>query len=208
MWSGRSCHADDVGGWRPIPRKLAHWQHHLLRTLENRQPTSSTVLGAINDPPEWRYPSYLSDVSAQKSPTLLRLPRIPNLLNIKASQVPCCFPAASKQWLDANLLQKISRWIILLTMSLFSASIALVLSPIWFPFLLSLQFISLTDRKAASAGFERLVMALTKAGLEVEVRNGNEGTLLVLVRASNERVLGTVVYRSRWALIASCQGNR
>lgn len=57
-----------------------------------------------------------------------------------------------------------------------------------------------TDKETASTRFEKLITALSKVGIESEVRNGNEGTVLVLARASNEKVLGTVVYRSRWDL--------
>ena len=60
---------------------------------------------------------------------------------------------------------------------------------------------SAIDRAKATLGFENLISALNKVGLQTEVRNGDEQRLLVFVRAKDERVLGTTVYRSRYVRI-------
>lgn len=56
-----------------------------------------------------------------------------------------------------------------------------------------------TAKAEASRNFQDLVQALAKVGLAVEVRNGENCSLLVFVKvASNER-LNNAVYRSRCA---------
>lgn len=46
--------------------------------------------------------------------------------------------------------------------------------------------------------FQKLLLALDKAGLAVEVRDGQNGNLLVFVRIRSERKLLGEVYRSRY----------
>lgn len=56
-----------------------------------------------------------------------------------------------------------------------------------------------TDKVEASSKFQDLVQALARVGLAIEVRNGENCSLLVFVKvASNER-LNNAVYRSRCA---------
>lgn len=52
------------------------------------------------------------------------------------------------------------------------------------------------DLTQATQQLERLLHSLAKIGLEVEVRQGDESSLLVFVRAY-DKSLGTAVYRSR-----------
>ena len=54
-----------------------------------------------------------------------------------------------------------------------------------------------TDKAAAAAGFEKLVQALGKVGLQIEVRNGENCALLVFVKAPNDKRFNNAVYRSR-----------
>jgi hypothetical protein len=49
----------------------------------------------------------------------------------------------------------------------------------------------------AAKQFKKLIRALANAGLQTEVRNGDESSLLVFVRAADEKIFGDVVYRSR-----------
>ena len=49
----------------------------------------------------------------------------------------------------------------------------------------------------AAEQFKKLIRALTNAGLQTEVRNGDGSSLLVFVRAADEKIFGDVVYRSR-----------
>lgn len=52
-------------------------------------------------------------------------------------------------------------------------------------------------KSEAQAGFEKLIRALARLGLTIEVRSGDNCCLLVLVRANNDRRFNNVVYRSR-----------
>jgi anoctamin-10 len=45
--------------------------------------------------------------------------------------------------------------------------------------------------------FKKLIRALANAGLQTEVRKGDESSLLVFVRAADEKIFGDMVYRSR-----------
>lgn len=53
------------------------------------------------------------------------------------------------------------------------------------------------DKAEAAQGFEKLVRALTQVGLQTEVRNGGEESVLVFVKASDQRTK-SVVFRSRY----------
>ncbi len=53
------------------------------------------------------------------------------------------------------------------------------------------------DKKNAVSKFQNLIRALADVGLETEVRNGEDSTLLVFVKAADENVFSDVVYRSR-----------
>jgi hypothetical protein len=49
----------------------------------------------------------------------------------------------------------------------------------------------------AAEQFKKLIRALANVGLQTEVRNGDESSLLVFVRSADEKIFGDVVYRSR-----------
>ncbi|EXJ92814.1 hypothetical protein A1O3_01368 [Capronia epimyces CBS 606.96] len=53
------------------------------------------------------------------------------------------------------------------------------------------------DKAAATAQFQKLIRTLTETGLTTEVRRGDETSLLVFVRISDEKIFSNVVYRSR-----------
>jgi anoctamin-10 len=55
----------------------------------------------------------------------------------------------------------------------------------------------LSDKSKAISKFQDLIRALVDVGLETEVRNGEDSTLLVFIRAADENIFGDVVYRSR-----------
>lgn len=55
---------------------------------------------------------------------------------------------------------------------------------------------SSADQSQASEQLEKLLRALTEVGLQAEVRQGDESSLLVFVRATEKR-LKRAVYRSR-----------
>lgn len=52
------------------------------------------------------------------------------------------------------------------------------------------------EQSQAIAQLEKLLQSLAQAGLQAEIRQGDESSLLVFVRASEKR-LGRAVYRSR-----------
>jgi anoctamin-10 len=54
------------------------------------------------------------------------------------------------------------------------------------------------DKTEAIAQFEKLVQALASAGLESEVRPGEDHSLLVFIKASSQDHLYGEVYRSRY----------
>lgn len=54
-----------------------------------------------------------------------------------------------------------------------------------------------TDKAEARDDFARLVQALARVGLQIEVRNGDNCSLLVFVKPSSNKVLNRHVYRSR-----------
>lgn len=54
-----------------------------------------------------------------------------------------------------------------------------------------------TERAAAEAGFIQLVEALTAVGLAIEVRHGDQDSLLVLVKIASADLLAQQVYRAR-----------
>lgn len=53
------------------------------------------------------------------------------------------------------------------------------------------------DKTEATAQFEKLIQSLAEVGLQTEVRNGENHTLLVFIKALDGRVMANVVYRSR-----------
>ncbi len=53
------------------------------------------------------------------------------------------------------------------------------------------------SKSEAIEQFKKLVRSLANVGLQTEVRNGDETSLLVFVRAADEKIFGDVVYRSR-----------
>ena len=53
------------------------------------------------------------------------------------------------------------------------------------------------DREEAEVGFERLVQALAIVGMAMEVRNGDNCSVLVFVKIESDKRLNDVVYRSR-----------
>ena len=52
-------------------------------------------------------------------------------------------------------------------------------------------------KSVAAKEFEKLVQALARVGLQIEVRNGENCALLVLVKAPNDKRFNNAVYRSR-----------
>lgn len=49
----------------------------------------------------------------------------------------------------------------------------------------------------AAAGFEKLVQALATVGLAIEVRNGDNCSVLVFVKVGSDKRLNNEIYRSR-----------
>lgn len=58
------------------------------------------------------------------------------------------------------------------------------------------HILTIADRSQAIEQLEKLLQALAQVGLQVEVRQGDESSLLVFVKASEKR-LKRAVYRSR-----------
>lgn len=58
------------------------------------------------------------------------------------------------------------------------------------------HILTISDRSQAIEQLEKLLQALAQVGLQVEVRQGDESSLLVFVKASEKR-LKRAVYRSR-----------
>lgn len=58
------------------------------------------------------------------------------------------------------------------------------------------HILTIADRSQAIEQLEKLLQALAQVGLQVEVRQGDESSLLVFVKASEKR-LKQAVYRSR-----------
>lgn len=58
------------------------------------------------------------------------------------------------------------------------------------------HILTISDRSQAIEQLEKLLQALAQVGLQVEVRQGDESSLLVFVKASEKR-LKQAVYRSR-----------
>jgi anoctamin-10 len=56
-----------------------------------------------------------------------------------------------------------------------------------------------TDKSKAITGFQNLIRALADVGLETEVRNGEDSTLLIFVKAADEQIFSDVVYKSRYS---------
>lgn len=54
-----------------------------------------------------------------------------------------------------------------------------------------------TSKAEARDDFAKLVQALARVGLQIEVRNGDNNCLLVFVRAGSDKILNHHVYRSR-----------
>ncbi|KAL2422123.1 hypothetical protein ABEF95_010231 [Exophiala dermatitidis] len=53
------------------------------------------------------------------------------------------------------------------------------------------------DKQAATTQFKKLIRALGETGLTTEVRRGDETSLLIFVKVSDEKIFANVVYRSR-----------
>lgn len=53
------------------------------------------------------------------------------------------------------------------------------------------------DRSKAISSFQNLIRSLADVGLDTEVRHGEDSTLLVFVKAADQKTFGEVVYRSR-----------
>ena len=58
---------------------------------------------------------------------------------------------------------------------------------------------TLAAEAEASRNFQDLVQALAKVGLAIEVRNGENCSLLVFVKVASDERLNNAVYRSRCA---------
>lgn len=58
---------------------------------------------------------------------------------------------------------------------------------------------TLTAKAEASRTFQELVQALARVGLAIEVRNGENCSLLVFVKVASDERLNNAVYRSRCA---------
>ena len=56
----------------------------------------------------------------------------------------------------------------------------------------------LAAKTEAATGFQSLVQALARVGLAIEVRNGENCSLLVFVKVASDERLNNAVYRSRW----------
>jgi len=56
---------------------------------------------------------------------------------------------------------------------------------------------SVAGKADAREGFARLLKALATVGLQIEVRNGNNCSLLVLVKVASDRVLNHHIHKSR-----------
>ena len=54
-----------------------------------------------------------------------------------------------------------------------------------------------TDKSKAQSEFEKLIQALAKVGLQVNVRNGDNQSLLVFVKAANAKKFDNALYKSR-----------
>ena len=54
-----------------------------------------------------------------------------------------------------------------------------------------------TGKAEAREDFARLVEALARVGLQIEVRNGDNCALLVFVKIGSDKILNHHVYRSR-----------
>lgn len=56
---------------------------------------------------------------------------------------------------------------------------------------------SITDKEGGISQFKKLIRSLAETGLTTEVRRGDETSLLVFVKAADEKILADVVHRSR-----------
>ena len=56
---------------------------------------------------------------------------------------------------------------------------------------------NIADKAEAEDAFERLLRALARVGLAIEIRNGDNCSLLVFVKVASEKHLNRAVYRSR-----------
>lgn len=53
------------------------------------------------------------------------------------------------------------------------------------------------DKPEAQQGLQSLLQALAQVGLAIEVRNGDNCSLLVFVKVASDKILSHEVYRSR-----------
>ena len=59
---------------------------------------------------------------------------------------------------------------------------------------------AIADRAEAKELFEKLLQALASVGLAIEIRNGDNCSLLVFVKVASDKRLNQAVYRSRCGL--------
>lgn len=53
------------------------------------------------------------------------------------------------------------------------------------------------DKQGSTVQFKHLIRSLAQVGLTTEVRNGDETSVLVFIKAGDEKIVDDVVYRSR-----------
>lgn len=63
--------------------------------------------------------------------------------------------------------------------------------------------LTVLDKSEAQQGLERLLQALAQVGLAIEVRNGENCSLLIFVKVASDKRLSHEVYRSRLVDISS-----
>ena len=56
------------------------------------------------------------------------------------------------------------------------------------------------DKAEAKESFEKLLQALASVGLAIEIRNGDNCSLLVFVKVASDKRMNQAVYRSRCVL--------
>lgn len=63
------------------------------------------------------------------------------------------------------------------------------------------------DKLEAQQGLQSLLQALARVGLAIEVRNGDNCSLLIFVKVASDKILSHEVYRSRLVDKASLRGH-
>jgi hypothetical protein len=64
------------------------------------------------------------------------------------------------------------------------------------------RFSSAASKSSAQADYEKLIEALARVGLNIEVRSGENQSILVFVKATNDERFNNQIYRSRYVSIA------